>query len=306
MGYKLAGYDVIGNCEIDPRMMAVYKANLNPKYPYLMDVRDFLNQKSLPDELYSFDILDGSPPCSVFSKAGKREKGWNIEKVFREGQARQRLDDLFFWFIDIAEKLKPKIVIAENVAGLIQGNARGYVHEIIERYEKAGYLTQIFLLNSAVMGVPQKRERVFFISHRKELNYRKLVLDFKEQPIKFAEVRSETGVKPNPAVANILNHRNQYDVDLSDINKRMFGKNIGFTSPILHDDRIANTVTASGDVYRMCDGMRCSDQDIINMQTFPQDYDFGAEDVKYICGMSVPPVMMAHIADEVYKQWLIR
>lgn len=306
MGYKLAGYDVIGNCEIDPRMMAVYKANLNPKYPYLMDVRDFLNQKSLPDELYSLDILDGSPPCSVFSKAGKREKGWNIEKVFREGQARQRLDDLFFWFIDIAEKLKPKIVIAENVAGLIQGNARGYVHEIIERYEKAGYLTQIFLLNSAVMGVPQKRERVFFISHRKELNYRKLVLDFKEQPIKFAEVRSETGVKPNPAVANILNHRNQYDVDLSDINKRMFGKNTGFTSPILHDDRVANTVIANGDVYRMCDGLRCSDQDIINIQTFPQDYDFGDEDVKYICGMSVPPVMMAHIADEVYKQWLRR
>ena len=38
MGYKLAGYDVIGCCEIDPRVMTVYQQNNHPKYPYLMDV----------------------------------------------------------------------------------------------------------------------------------------------------------------------------------------------------------------------------------------------------------------------------
>ena len=42
MGYKLAGFDVIGNCEIDPDMMKVYKANHHPKYSFLMDIRDFL------------------------------------------------------------------------------------------------------------------------------------------------------------------------------------------------------------------------------------------------------------------------
>ena len=44
--------------------------------------------------------------------------------------------------------------------------------------------------------------------------------------------------------------------------------------------------------------------DIINAQTFPQDYNFLKQDVKYVCGMSVPPVMMAQIADQVYIQWL--
>ena len=98
MGYKLAGYDVIGCCEIDPRVMAVYKANNHPKYPYLMDVRQFVDipNEELPPELFNLDILDGSPPCSVFSTAGDREKAWNKEKVFREGQAKQKLDDLFF------------------------------------------------------------------------------------------------------------------------------------------------------------------------------------------------------------------
>ena len=41
MGYKLAGYQVIGNCEIDPEMMKLYKANNHPQYSYLMDIRDF-------------------------------------------------------------------------------------------------------------------------------------------------------------------------------------------------------------------------------------------------------------------------
>lgn len=40
------------------------------------------------------------------------------------------------------------------------------------------------------------------------------------------------------------------------------------------------------------------------MQTFPQDYNFMDQDPKYICGMSVPPVMMAQIASSVYEQWL--
>ena len=41
MGYKLAGYTVLGNCEIDPEMMKLYKRNHHPKYPYLMDIREF-------------------------------------------------------------------------------------------------------------------------------------------------------------------------------------------------------------------------------------------------------------------------
>ena len=90
MGYKLAGFDVVGNCEIDPDMMKLYKANNHPKYSFLMDIRDFakLPESEVPEELKDLDILDGSPPCSVFSMAGSREDGWNVEKTFREGQAK--------------------------------------------------------------------------------------------------------------------------------------------------------------------------------------------------------------------------
>ena len=307
MGYKLAGFDVVGCCEIDPRMMEVYCKNNHPKYHFLNDVRDFLKMEGLPEELYSLDVLDGSPPCSVFSMAGDRDAGWGTEKVFREGQAKQRLDDLFFWFIKIAEKLKPKAVIAENVSGLIKGNAKGYVNEIFKAFDEAGYSTQLFLLNAAYMGVPQKRERCFFVAHRKDLYFPKLRLNFNEPPITFGEVRSEKGrefVKEDCEIEQLLKLRRPSDTKMSDIYERVKGRHSGYTMPVVHDNQPAPTNIAGGNMFRYCDGLRCSIQDHINIQTFPQDYDFGDQPVQYVTGMSVPPVMMANLASEVYEQWL--
>lgn len=307
MGYKLAGYDVIGNVEIDPRVMAVYQKNNHPRYPFLMDVREFLKlpREQIPDELFSLDILDGSPPCSVFSTAGEREKGWNKEKVFREGQAKQKLDDLFFYFISIAQRLQPKVVIAENVSGLLKGNAKGYVNEIFKAFDDAGYKTQLFLLNAAFMGVPQKRERCFFIAHRKDLEYPKLRLNFQEKPILFGEVRTKLG-RPSKdgTYQELLKQRISSDKFIADISKRIRGRESGFGNAILHDDEVAYTLISGGNTYRYCDAMCVSDGDCCGIQTFPQDYDFLDQTAKYICGMSVPPVMMAQVASEVYNQWL--
>jgi len=307
MGYKLAGYDVIGNVEIDPRVMEVYRKNNHPKYPYLMDVRDFLKipDADLPEELFHLDILDGSPPCSVFSTAGEREKGWNKEKVFREGQAKQKLDDLFFYFIQIAEKLKPRVVIAENVSGLLKGNAKGYVNEIFKAFDAAGYKTQLFLLNAAFMGVPQKRERCFFIAQRKDQGFPKIKLQFDEKPILFGAVRSEHGIDVSGTVyGELMKYRRHSDQDISDISKRVRGRESGYTNKIQHDDEVAKTTTGSGSFFRDCDGLGLSPYDYCAVQTFPQDYDFGSQTAQYICGMSVPPVMMAQVSAEVYNQWL--
>ena len=306
LGYKLAGYDVVGCCEIDPAMMKIYKQNNHPKYDYLMDIRDFLKlpDEELPDELKNLDILDGSPPCSVFSMAGSRENGWTVEKAFKEGQAKQRLDDLFLHFLEVAKRLQPKVVIAENVKGLITGNAKGWVNQIVQAFDEAGYTVQIFLFNSARMGVPQKRERVFFIAGRKDLEFPKLKMHFDSKPIPFADVREPYGkeLSGTNQAGKLMRYRISSDRCLQDINKRVTKKKSGFTSPINHDEEPVQTITAGGYCFRMCDGLLMTDKDIINCQTFPQDYDFMDQDVQYVCGMSVPPVMMANIASEVQKQ----
>lgn len=308
MGYKLAGYEVVGNCEIDPEMIKIYRQNNHPKHSFLMDVRDFLKlpDEEIPEDLRHLDVLDGSPPCSVFSLAGKREEGWNVEKTFREGQAKQRLDDLFLYFIEIAKRLQPKVVVAENVKGLITGSAKGWVNQIVGAFNDAGYDVQIFLFNSARMGVPQKRERVFFVAGRKDLHLPKLRMDFDGKPIPFGKVREPYG-RPLPETTQagkLMKYRIPSDRCLQDINLRVTKKKSGFTSPINHDDEPVQTITAGGYAFRMCDGLLMTDKDIISCQTFPQDYDFMDQNVQYVCGMSVPPVMMAKISEQVYLQWL--
>ena len=306
MGYKLSGYNIVGNCEIDEKINNTYVKNHHPRFNFNMDIRDFVLLDNYPDELYNLDILDGSPPCTSFSIAGKREKDWGKKKVFREGGKKQKLDDLFLPFIELGSKLKPKVIIAENVKGMLLGKAKGYCNLILKEYKKAGYKTQIFLLNSATMGVPQKRERVFFISFREDLNYKPLILNFNEKPIKFGEYRSKSGIDINKTTESykLLQHLTPTDRKLSDINKRIYNKTSRFTDLIIKDSDVVNTVTSGGYLYRYYDRKRFSNQDIILSQTFPLDFDFNGLDVKYVCGMSVPPIMMQRISEQVYLQWL--
>lgn len=307
MGYKRAGFKVLGNCEIDPRMNAAYVANNHPKYNFNMDVRDFLKAE-WPEELYGIDILDGSPPCSSFSTAGVREDGWGKEKVFKEGQKKQTLDDLFFVYLDVLERMRPKVAVAENVVGLLLGNAKGYVNAIIKRYREIGYDVQLFRLNAAFMEVPQKRERVFFIANR--MGYPKLELKFNYKPIKFGEVRSISGgnaIDENTKMGSLLKSARVNDKCLADVNERLGRKASFFNQTIVWDNDVAATMTAGTIPFRGCDKTYFTVDDIKAVQTFPQDYNFvnnSVNNVQYMCGMSVPPNMMAHIATEIWRQWL--
>jgi DNA (cytosine-5)-methyltransferase 1 len=305
MGYKLAGCTVLGNVEIDPKMNKLYKLNHNPKYNFNMDIRLFkkMPNKDIPEELFDLDILDGSPPCSSFSMAGKREKDWGKQKKFREGQSKQTLDDLFFDFIDVVEKLRPKVVIAENVKGLLAGNAKGYVKEIIKRYKDAGYETQIFLLNAALMGVPQTRERVFFVSRRMDLNLPKVKMDFRMKPIPYGEVEKHLKIKLGKPITPSLRKwffKTPAGKRLADVHpKKSF-----FNYRKTHPEKVVVTLTAStgNTILHYKEPYGVSDQAIIGLQSFPQDYDFQDESVQYVCGMSVPPLMMKGVASAVINQ----
>lgn len=308
MGYKLAGYDVVGNLEIDPKMMQMYRTNHHPRYSFEMPIQEFklLSNSDLPAELFNLDILDGSPPCSVFSTAGKREDKWGGEFHFREGQAKQRLDNLFFDFLDVVEKLQPKVIIAENVKGMLIGQAKGFVSLIKDHFKRIGYVLQLFLLNSATMGVPQRRERVFFIAYKKDLKFPKLNLTFNEKPILYREIRSGRGraLDKNTITYKRWLKRRPSDNNFGDICKREEGKDNNFNSVLMKDNKVPNTIPSSSYFIRYDEPYLISDTDIIRIQTFPQDYNFLDNNVQYVCGMSVPPVMMKKIAQEVYRKWL--
>ena len=293
MGYKLAGFDVIGMNEIDPKMAEAYIENHNPKYAYVEDIRTFKEREDLPKELYNLTILDGSPPCSSFSMAGNREKDWGKDKKFREGQECQVLDTLFFDFIDLAKKLQPKVVVAENVSGLMMGSAKEYVIKIYNALKDAGYELKIepYLLNASEMGVPQRRKRVFFVAIRKDLSEQfmdnvdmfqvapqlDLYFNEKEIPVKiFAEFEDKK------ETINYCENR--------------------FGDVILDLNRAANTIT-SGVRFWLNEKQILKKECYNLIGSYPLDYKFNSDNV-YMIGMSVPPIMTAQIATRIYEQWL--
>ena len=318
MGYKLAGFDVLGCNEIDPKMMEAYKTNHKPKYAYLEPIQTFKLRKDLPKELYNLDILDGSPPCSSFSMAGNRDKDWGKEKKFREGQAEQVLDTLFFDFIDLAKELKPKLVVAENVKGLLMGGAKSYVLEIYKQFEEAGYYCQHWLLDASTMGVPQRRERVFFICLRKDLaepflyqqdmftQVPKLELKFNEKEIPFKEIESfnEEPLFHHPAPC----HKKYWEMCKPGENNGMYHPNGSLRDTYkINPEKVLKTITASpskgrGGALHYKDFRMLTKSEVYKSQTFPLDYK--SKDPYYMCGMSVPPVMTAQIATKIYDQWL--
>ena len=318
MGYKLAGFDVIGCNEIDPRMMAVYRSNNQPQFAYLEPIQTFKQRDDLPEDLYHLDILDGSPPCSTFSMAGSREKGWGKLKHFREGQSKQVLDTLFFDFIDLAKRLQPKVVIAENVKGLLIGEALNYVRRIYEAFDRAGYYCRHWLLDGQRMGLPQRRERVFFICLRKDLaepfleqvslfeRQPSLRLDFNERIIPFWEVADYSGREVTSKVVRLLwENRRPGDISQRDANLRVFGTKANFNQVYVYLDRVSPTLAGKETSLVLFDQPRyLGRSEVCSISSFPQDYDFGRQSPHYICGMSVPPLMMARVAREVHQQWI--
>lgn len=310
MGYKLAGYHHLGGVELDPKIAEVYRMNHHPEHLYNMDIRDFNNLEDLPEELYNLDLLDGSPPCSTFSTAGSRENAWGKEKVFSEGQKLQTLDDLVFVYCNTIAKLMPKVCLLENVSGLIKGNAKSYAKRIVQRLNDIGYDVQVFLLNAATMGVPQARERVFFIGHRKDIKLPKLVLKFDEEPIYFGEIIDDTdkGGHLQPRTAELWPKRIKSDLTFCDIVERTEGKHSLFNWKFVHRERVAPTLTSTDLADILYDYPRTfNEKEMKQVQTFPMDYQYrNIRQLCFLCGMSVPPVMTAQIAYEIYRQWLTK
>lgn len=171
LGYRMAGYRVLWASEFVEEAQRTYRAN----HPTMLDTRDIRTVKGSDIlkatglEVGELDLFDGSPPCSAFSTAGSREKGWGKAKSYSDGK-RQVVDDLFFEYVRLLGELKPKTFVAENVSGLIKGAAKGYFKNIIRAMQAEGYVVKAGLLKASWLGVPQIRERVIFQGVRNDLN----------------------------------------------------------------------------------------------------------------------------------------
>lgn len=302
MGYKLAGFNHLGGVEFTEHYSSVYKHNHKPKYFYLEDIRLFNNRTDLPSELYNLDLLDGSPPCAAFSTAGAREKHWGKVKEY-EGISQVK-DDLVYVYCETIEKLKPKVFLLENVSGLAKGNAKIYLKNIVERLSKC-YNVQVFMLYAASMGIPQIRNRIFVIGHKKEFDLPKLELNFSCPQLGFEVTKKYW-------------HLGGHDISHLAIGREWEKTKIGGSSDKFfnlcrpHPCKPCFTITEStggncvASVVHPIQKRKLNIEEVRMLCTFPKDYDFLNVNGISVMGRSVLPVMMANIANQIYLQWLIK
>ncbi len=135
--------------------------------------RDLTNHSSVEDILTcvgnnEVDLLIGGPPCQAFSSVGRAQDPNSMK-----GDKRNYL---YKHYIEILEKLNPKIFVFENVVGILSSKPNGnrIFPEIIKEFKKKGYKVcdkrEIIILNSVHYGVPQIRKRVILIGVREDLN----------------------------------------------------------------------------------------------------------------------------------------
>jgi len=300
MGYKLAGFDHLGGVEFTEHFSKIYKKNLNPKHFYLEDIRDFNKRTDLPKELYNLDILDGSPPCAAFSTSGSREDIWGKKSLY-EG-IKQVKDDLVYIYSDTIKKLNPKVFLLENVSGIIKGNAKIYVLNVINRLSD-DYDIQVFSLFAASMGLPQLRNRVFIIGSRKDLKNKKLNLNFDVPKVNFDVTKKYWSIFENDISKYSLD-KLWGEVEIGSSHKKHFN----LVKPSLNKPCPTITATTGNagaySVVHPIYKRKLNKEEVRLLSTFPKDYNFLDTNPVTTMGRSVLPLMMANISNQIYNQWL--
>lgn len=295
-GFKFLGnyYDknnieIVYANDIDHNACKLFEQNFGVQ-PDNRDIRE-IKSSELPD----FDILTGGFPCQSFSIVAQNPKRLGIK---------DERGKLFFEMCRILKEKQPKCFIAENVKGILSANKGSAFPLILEEFENSGYDVFYELLSSANFGVPQKRERVFIVGFRKDLNIKfEFPKSIYSSEIEFVPlsrvIEDEVDEKyffSERAVAGMMrNRKNMNKGRAQDISKpcntvgsHLAKVSLNSTDPVLLVDSR----------YR-----RFTPREVARIQSFPEEFILsGSEANQYrALGNAIPPVMMWYTAKEVVK-----
>lgn len=157
-GFLDAGYDVVLGVDNDEAALKTFRANHGNSEAINLDLFDHDNIKVILDILSKkgvkeLDVLVGGPPCQGFSIAGPRDMN-------------DKRNQLYLAMVKLAEAIKPKAVVLENVPGMVTTNGGIGAKRIVNDFEAIGYRMVPKLLYAPDYGIPQIRKRVFFVGLR--------------------------------------------------------------------------------------------------------------------------------------------
>ena len=339
-GYRLAGGNILCVNEFVEEARNTYKENY-PNTPILPDDINKLSGQEFLDisglDVGELDILDGSPPCSAFSMAGNVSHGkgnthkdaFGKTKGYSDIKEVSNIEDLFFEFLRVADVIKPKVIIAENVAGLTMGEAKQYFNKIQNTFEKIGYDVCARVLNSAYFGVPQTRNRVFFIGVRSDITL--------QIGLTFMNIESifPTENKSMVILKDALNNLEYDDEEIKTLTEKFtntaYWKDTGSKMPLNPDkvltgcdfhpkghhfnlkrvslEKPAPTLTAMGSndttagAFHWNEPRKLTIGELKRIQSLPDDFVLTGKwnQQSERIGRMVPPLLLKSIADSVYE-----
>lgn len=162
LGLEQAGYEIAAAVEYDPIHAAVHEFNFPYGATFCADVSK-ITGKQIREESEIGDreihLVAGGPPCQGISMIGRRAIDDPRNALLKE-------------FVRVVLELRPRYFLMENVAGLMVGNHRQLIDEVVEMVEASGdyrVLTPIKVLQAADYGTPQSRRRVILLGARNDV-----------------------------------------------------------------------------------------------------------------------------------------
>ena len=155
-GFMDAGFQPLFSVEVWKPAIETHNKNY-PKVPvWDTDIRN-VPSDALQEYRGKVDVIVGGPPCQGFSTIGKR-------------LVKDPRNELVFEFIRFVEVIQPQMFLMENVKGLLSANNGKIKEAITAEFDNIGYDVVNEVICAADYGVPQLRQRVFFLGVRKDLN----------------------------------------------------------------------------------------------------------------------------------------
>lgn len=152
VGFQQAGFEVVWANELMPHAAATYSSNHPNAALHCGNLVGLMDKLPPKDDIF---CVFGGPPCQGFSVAGKMDLA-------------DERSQLVFSFMDVVQQLSPEVFVMENVKALAKLSKFEHVREeLVQRAIEMGYEAKFYLLNARDFGVPQSRERVFFIGFKR-------------------------------------------------------------------------------------------------------------------------------------------
>ena len=152
LGFQMAGYNIKGMIDFDEDSLETAEANNLAEHYLNLDLfkENWLEKFSKQINFSEVDIIVAGPPCQGFSLTGPRKFD-------------DKRNQLYKAVYDLVSKSKPKAFLIENVKGMATLYKGKVKEDIVKQFSSLGYYVSTKILNSKDFGVPQSRERLFYI-----------------------------------------------------------------------------------------------------------------------------------------------